>query len=145
MIKPIFPMTSKKIMEATVEELTLKQVIEVCALLMTGVSAAKDQLKTQSSKGIWDYDPYMHGMANGMILAVATITGEDPNFLDAPEKWGRNFPIDAPEEYARYVQDAHLAHQISASVKVRIEDFHDKMSSLNHFVQNVKRTLQGED
>jgi len=41
----------------------------------------------QCSNGNWNYDPYMHGMANGMILALATILEEEPCFKDAPEKW----------------------------------------------------------
>jgi len=41
----------------------------------------------QCSNGNWNYDPYMHGMANGMILALATILEEEPCFKEAPEKW----------------------------------------------------------
>ena len=43
--------------------------------------------ETQCSSGNWDYDPYMHGMANGMILALATLEGKDPVFKDAPDVW----------------------------------------------------------
>ena len=46
-------------------------------------------VKTQCSDGNWNYDPYMHGMANGMILALAIVEGNEPQFLDAPEKWIR--------------------------------------------------------
>jgi hypothetical protein len=49
----------------------------------------------QTSNGNWNYDPYMHGMANGMILSLATITnsvrkdpiGKEPKFLTAPKNW----------------------------------------------------------
>jgi len=41
----------------------------------------------QCSNGNWNCDPYMHGMANGMILSLATILGEVPYFKTAPEKW----------------------------------------------------------
>lgn len=47
-----------------------------------------DQIAIQTSDGNWNYDPYHHGMANGLILARATITGEEPKFLSAPRKWG---------------------------------------------------------
>jgi hypothetical protein len=41
----------------------------------------------QCSNGNWNYDPYMHGLANGMILSLATLLGEEPYFKRAPEKW----------------------------------------------------------
>lgn len=41
----------------------------------------------QASKGNWDYDPYMHGMLNGMILSHATMLDIEPIFRDAPEEW----------------------------------------------------------
>lgn len=46
-------------------------------------------VKTQMSDGNWNYDPYMHGMANGMILMLAVAEGKEPQYLDAPEKWIR--------------------------------------------------------
>ncbi len=42
-------------------------------------------LDVQTKSGNWDHDPYMHGMANGMILAMSVITEESPEFLAAPE------------------------------------------------------------
>ena len=41
----------------------------------------------QCQPGNWNWDPYMHGMANGLLLARATLTGEDPVYLDAPPAW----------------------------------------------------------
>ncbi len=41
----------------------------------------------QCSNGNWNYDPYMHGMANGLILALSFLEGVEPEYLDAPEKW----------------------------------------------------------
>ena len=46
-----------------------------------------DLLKVQCSDGNWNYDPYMHGMANGMILIKAIVTRKSPKFLTAPKKW----------------------------------------------------------
>jgi len=43
--------------------------------------------KTQCSDGNWNYDPYMHGMANGMLLALSFLKEEEPEFLHAPKKW----------------------------------------------------------
>jgi hypothetical protein len=44
-------------------------------------------VKIQVSKGNYDFDPYMHGMANGMILASAILRGETPLYLEAPDRW----------------------------------------------------------
>ena len=42
----------------------------------------------QCSDGNWNYDPYMHGMANGLIYSLDLIKGKnDPKFLDAPDRW----------------------------------------------------------
>lgn len=54
------------------------------------LGALNDQLRVQLSQGNWDYDGYMHGLANGMVLAAATMRGEDPAFLEAPPVWGRD-------------------------------------------------------
>ena len=41
----------------------------------------------QLASGNWNYDPYMHGMANGMILLQAMIDEVEPVFLEAPDEW----------------------------------------------------------
>lgn len=46
-----------------------------------------DLLAVQCNDGNWNYDPYMHGMANGMILTRSVVSGEEPRFLDAPSVW----------------------------------------------------------
>ena len=40
--------------------------------------------------GNWNYDPYLHGFANGMIFALAIMENKNPVFLDAPKKWLKN-------------------------------------------------------
>lgn len=47
----------------------------------------EDCIKIQTSDGNWNFDPYMHGMANGMILSHALIEEHTPNFLEAPKQW----------------------------------------------------------
>jgi len=54
------------------------------------INQLKELLKTQCSEGNWDYDPYFQGMANGMILALAVIENKEPEFLEAPKKWGKD-------------------------------------------------------
>lgn len=47
-----------------------------------------DIIRIQSQDGTWDYDPYMHGMLNGLILAQQIIdpsTNREP--VDPPKKW----------------------------------------------------------
>ena len=53
-------------------------------------------LDVQCSDGNWDFDPYMFGMANGMILAAAMMRGEDPKYLDAPKEWGSDKGVSLP-------------------------------------------------
>lgn len=51
------------------------------------ISGLQDLVKIQSASGNWNYDPYMHGMANGLICAVACLSGEEAKYLEAPESW----------------------------------------------------------
>lgn len=46
-------------------------------------------IEIQGSNGNWNYDAYMHGLYNGLILARDTIKNQDPgeNLRDAPDKW----------------------------------------------------------
>lgn len=54
---------------------------------MKSIKALREMVKIQCSNGNWNYDPYMHGMANGLICALATMEGKEPEYLVAPEKW----------------------------------------------------------
>jgi len=57
------------------------------------VKAALDSVvKIQCSDGNWDYDPYMHGMANGLLLAQSLFHSERVEFLKAPKVWGCDKP-----------------------------------------------------
>lgn len=47
----------------------------------------QDILDVQGTDGNWNYDPYMFGLFNGLVLAQSLITGEDPKFREAPSKW----------------------------------------------------------
>lgn len=51
------------------------------------IKQLQDLLDIQCSYGNWNYDPYMHGMANGMILAMSLLKNEEPVYLDAPAEW----------------------------------------------------------
>ena len=41
----------------------------------------------QCENGNWNYDPYMHGMTNGLIFAQSVLKDIEPKYLNAPEKW----------------------------------------------------------
>jgi|GEM_PF-5756981 len=62
------------------------------AVMLQGVEALEDLLEVQCSDGNWDYDEYMHGMANGMILALSLFKAGEVEFLEAPEVWGKDSP-----------------------------------------------------
>lgn len=65
---------------------------------MKGIDAIREMVKTQCSDGNWNYDPYMHGMANGMILCLAVIDDVEPDYLDAPDEWLCDKPTHATPE-----------------------------------------------
>lgn len=47
----------------------------------------KEMLEVQGRNGTWNYDPYFHGMYNGMEVMLAVLEGREPVFRGAPEKW----------------------------------------------------------
>jgi hypothetical protein len=49
-----------------------------------------DAKKVQCADGNWNYSPYMHGMANGIIFAIAILEDKEPKYLTAPKEWGED-------------------------------------------------------
>ncbi len=47
----------------------------------------KQLTDVQCDDGNWNYDPYMHGMANGMIFSQSVMEGCEPKYKDAPDTW----------------------------------------------------------
>lgn len=56
------------------------------------IKSFEDVIKIQCSNGNWNYDPYMMGLSNGLIMAKSLVTKEEPKFLDAPKKWLKDYP-----------------------------------------------------
>ena len=58
------------------------------------VEVLRDMTKVACADGTWNYDPYFHGMANGMIFALS-LAEDDANliFLEAPKKWIGELPL----------------------------------------------------
>lgn len=54
------------------------------------IDKLRDLVKIQCTDGTWNNDSYMHGMANGMILALAVMEDKDPAYLSAPPVWSRD-------------------------------------------------------
>jgi len=51
---------------------------------MTTIKDLEAAIKIQCRDGGCENDPYMHGMAVGMIFALATVKGEEPNYSAVP-------------------------------------------------------------
>lgn len=56
------------------------------------IAKLREMVAIQCRDGNWNYDPYMHGMANGMIYCLAMFEGVEPKFLDAPKVWLKDLP-----------------------------------------------------
>lgn len=56
---------------------------------LTPLEKLKNCSAIASSPGNWDYSPYLHGMANGLALAVSIMedAGHEPAYLNRPEKY----------------------------------------------------------
>ena len=80
---------------------------EDAAIMKQSVETLKGLTEIQCSNGNWNYDPYMHGMANGMRLALSLFERETPDFLTAPDVWGWELPDDTgpPEEATNSTQE----------------------------------------
>lgn len=56
--------------------------------LRTRREAIDEMIKIQLTDGNWNYDSYMHGMANGLLVAQAVMYDlHDFEGLSAPDKW----------------------------------------------------------
>jgi hypothetical protein len=70
--------------------------------LQKRISQIDDMVAIQCTDGNWNYDPYMHGMANGLLVAQAALhDSHDFAPLSAPAEWlidkdGRDTPEEAP-------------------------------------------------
>jgi len=56
-------------------------------LMERRIELLQDLTDVQCSDGNWNHDPYMQGMANGMIFALSVMTDVEPEYMKAPEEW----------------------------------------------------------
>ena len=60
---------------------------EELKILRKSVKSLRKLLVVQCASGNWDCNPYMHGMANGMILSLSLFDDKRPEYLNPPEVW----------------------------------------------------------
>ena len=65
----------------------LSSLDEVIDAHIKQLESTQDIVNVQCSDGNWNYDPYMHGLANGMLVVQSMFTDVPPEFLEAPEEW----------------------------------------------------------
>ena len=75
--------------------------IEKLKVFEESIDSLRNSLKIQCSNGNWNYDPYMHGMANGMIFSMSLFDDKPPEYLEAPGQWLADLP---EEEKPQVVQ-----------------------------------------
>lgn len=63
------------------------QVIDGGTTLESAIKCIEDLVKIQCQHGNWNYDGYMHGLANGLICALSCLTNKDPKYMEAPPVW----------------------------------------------------------
>lgn len=63
----------------------------------TRIKQLGDVTAIQVSTGNWNYNEYMHGMANGLILALAIMQDREPEYLTAPKQWLKDAPRNTDE------------------------------------------------
>lgn len=54
----------------------------------------KVMIEIQGRDGNWDYDPYMHGLYNGMEMVLALAENREPQFRKAPFVWRSEIKLD---------------------------------------------------
>lgn len=53
----------------------------------------REMVGIQGDNGNWNYDPYMHGMYNGMEFALSLMEDREPEFREAPKRWLKNHTL----------------------------------------------------
>ena len=66
--------------------------LKYLVILQDSVKRLREMKDVQCSDGNWNYDPYMHGMANGMIFALSLFDNKPPEYLQAPKEWLKDKP-----------------------------------------------------
>jgi hypothetical protein len=60
---------------------------------MSKINTLREIVNIQGWDGNWNYDPYMHGLYNGLEFALSIMEKRDPVFKEAPEVWLSDIPM----------------------------------------------------
>lgn len=73
-------------------EVYMMDLIKIKEIVMNGDIWRKveEQIAVQKLHGNWNYNSYMHGMLNGMLLVEATAKGTEYEPYNAPKQWIEN-------------------------------------------------------
>lgn len=76
--------------------------IDQLVMFQNALKTLREILNIQCSNGNWNYNPYMHGVANGMIFALAFLDNKEPEYLETPEVWLCDLPnTDKPTAFSK--------------------------------------------
>lgn len=84
------------------------------------IDTSESLIKIQSADGNWNYDPYMHGMLNGMMLIHSVFTDKEFVPYDAPKRW----------KHERWYEK--VLNKITGKNKVAIETSHNSECTVTH-------------
>ena len=76
----------------TINNVTGQEINAELATFQDSLKALRGMLDIQCSNGNWNFNPYMHGLANGMILALSQFDDKRPEYLVPPEVWLCDIP-----------------------------------------------------
>lgn len=71
----------------SLHQITLDEVKTLRDEMAKARKSIGDMVDIQCQDGTWNFDPYMLGLANGLLLAKSILSGEEPKLLSKPEKW----------------------------------------------------------
>ena len=60
---------------------------QTLVMLRNDIQTLRVMTQVQCDDGNWNYDPYIHGMANGLIFALSIFDKNEPNYLEALKEW----------------------------------------------------------
>lgn len=87
----------------------------------------KEMLEVQGRNGTWNYDPYFHGMYNGMEVMLAVLEGREPVFREAPKKWlsKKEWVGLTHEEHMEIMTGTMTTSSRMAAVEAKLKDKND--------------------
>ena len=76
----------------TINNVTGQEINAELATFQDSLKLLRGILDIQCINGNWNSNPYMHGLANGMILALSLFGDKPPEYLAPPEVWLCDIP-----------------------------------------------------